>query len=63
MKEPFKEYLMMIFYFVTGILMLSVFMGFVYSLNNRASLGSVIENYEVVSAYESYHIIVGGNRE
>lgn len=63
MKELFKEYLLMIFYFVAGLLMLSVFMGFVYRLNESTRLSSVIENYEVSSAYKSYHITAGGKSE
>lgn len=63
MKELFKEYLMMIFYFVTGLLIISVFMSFVYSLDNSTDLGNIIINYEVTSAFESYHVTPGGNIE
>lgn len=61
MKELFKEYLMMIFYFVTGILMLGVFMNFVYSLDNSTNLGNIIVNYDVFSAYDIYHVTTGGS--
>ena len=60
MKELFKEYLLMIIYFVTGVLALSVFIGFLASLNNNVKLGNVIENYEVYSSYASYSFVVGG---
>ncbi|MGN1405356.1 MAG: hypothetical protein ACI4WM_03740 [Erysipelotrichaceae bacterium] len=63
MKELFKEYLMMIFYFVVGLLIISVFMSFVYSLDNSTDLGNIIINYEVTSAFESYHVLPGGNIE
>ena len=53
MKELFKEYLLMIIYFVTGVLALSVFIGFLASLNNNVKLGNVIENYELNSSYAS----------
>lgn len=61
MKELFKEYLMMILYFVTGILMLGVFMNFVYSLDNSVNLGNIIVNYDVSSAYDIYHVTTGGS--
>ena len=57
MKELFKEYLLMIIYFVTGVLALSVFIGFLTSLNNNVKLGNVIENYEVYSSYASYSFV------
>ena len=60
MKELFKEYLLMIIYFVTGVLALSVFIGFLTSLNNNVELGNVIENYEVYSSYASYSFVGGG---
>lgn len=60
MKELFKEYLLMIIYFVTGVLALSVFIGFLVSLNNNVKLGNVIENYEVYSSYASYSFVGGG---
>ena len=60
MKELFKEYLLMIIYFVTGVLALSVFIGFLTSLNNNVKLGNVIENYEVYSYYASYSFVGGG---
>lgn len=60
MKELFKEYLLMIIYFVTGVLALSVFIGFLTSLNNNVKLGNVIENYEVNSSYASYSFVGGG---
>lgn len=60
MKELFKEYLLMIIYFVTGVLALSVFIGFLTSLNNNVKLGNVIENYEVYSSYASYSFVGGG---
>ena len=60
MKELFKEYLLMIIYFVTGVLALSVFIGFLASLNNNVKLGNVIENYEVYSSYTSYSPVGGG---
>ena len=60
MKELFKEYLLMIIYFVTGVLALSVFIGFLARLNNNVKLGNVIENYEVYSSYASYSFVGGG---
>ena len=60
MKELFKEYLLMIIYFVTGVLALSVFIGFLTSLNNNVKLGNVIENYEAYSSYASYSFVGGG---
>ena len=60
MKELFKEYLLMIIYFVTGVLALSVFIGFLTSLNYNVKLGNVIENYEVYSSYASYSFVGGG---
>ena len=60
MKELFKEYLLMIIYFVTGVLALSLFIGFLASLNNNVKLGNVIENYEVYSSYASYSFVGGG---
>ena len=60
MKELFKEYLLMIIYFVTGVLALSVFIVFLASLNNNVKLGNVIENYEVYSSYASYSFVGGG---
>ena len=60
MKELFKEYLLMIIYFVTGVLALSVFIGFLTSLNNNVKLGNVIENYEFYSSYASYSFVGGG---
>ena len=60
MKELFKEYLLMIIYFVTGVLALSVFIGFLASLKNNVKLGNVIENYEVYSSYASYSFVGGG---
>ena len=60
MKELFKEYLLMIIYFVTGVLAFSVFIGFLTSLNNNVKLGNVIENYEVYSSYASYSFVGGG---
>ena len=60
MKELFKEYLLMIIYFVTGVLALSVFIGFLTSLNNNVKLGNVIENYEVYSSYASYSFVGRG---
>ena len=60
MKELFKEYLLMIIYFMTGVLALSVFIGFLTSLNNNVKLGNVIENYEVYSSYASYSFVGGG---
>ena len=60
MKELFKEYLLMIIYFVTGVLALSVFIGFLTSLNNNVKLGNVIENYEVYSSSASYSFVGGG---
>ena len=60
MKELFKEYLLMIIYFVTGVLALIVFIGFLASLNNNVKLGNVIENYEVYSSYASYSFVGGG---
>ena len=60
MKELFKEYLLMIIYFVTGVLALSVFICFLASLNNNVKLGNVIENYEVYSSYASYSFVGGG---
>ena len=60
MKELFKEYLLMIIYFVTGVLALSVCIGFLASLNNNVKLGNVIENYEVYSSYASYSFVGGG---
>ena len=50
----------MIIYFVTGVLALSVFIGFLTSLNNNVKLGNVIENYEVYSSYASYSFVGGG---
>ena len=50
----------MIIYFVTGVLALSVFIGFLASLNNNVKLGNVIENYEVYSSYASYSFVGGG---
>ena len=50
----------MIIYFVTGVLALSVFIGFLTSLNNNVKLGNVIENYEVYSSYASYSFVGRG---
>ena len=51
---------LMIIYFVTGVLALSVFIGFLASLNNNVKLGNVIENYEVYSSYARYSFVGGG---
>ena len=60
MKELFKEYLLIIIYFVTGVLALSVFFVFLASLNNNVKMGNVIENFEVNSSYASYSFVGGG---
>lgn len=60
MKELFKEYMLMIFYFLMAIVILGTFMSFISNLDNSADLGNIIENYEVSTAYKSYHLTEKG---